>query len=238
MIYKLIKKFPKKRPALDSRIKEFYQDEYLKNRNGENIVHSLANKLESWMHKKIAYLPRKRILEIGAGTLNHLSYESRFKSYDIVEPFSNLYQNREILKQVDFIWADIQEIKIGRYDKILSIATLEHVQDLPKLLAKSCFLLKSSGVFQVGIPAEGGFLWGLTWRITTGLEFFLRTGLNYKNLMRHEHINSAKEIELLCKWLFRDVKIKYFPIYGLHFSWYIYLECRQPQLNRAREILK
>ena len=32
-----------------------------------------------------------KILEIGAGTLNHLKYEKNFSEYDIVEPFKNLF---------------------------------------------------------------------------------------------------------------------------------------------------
>jgi hypothetical protein len=238
MINELLKKFPKKRPELDPRIKLIYEKEYLKNRGGENTVQSLAKKLEAWMHKKVAGRCGKRILELGAGTLNHLPYESDYEAYDIVEPFSRLYQNRQGLNDVNTVWGDVSEVEAPGYDKILSIAVLEHVEDLPQVLAKSCGLLNINGVFQAGIPSEGGLIWGLAWRLTTGFEFFCRTGLNYANLMRHEHVNNAREIELLCRWFFRDVKVKYFPIYGLHCSLYMYLECRIPHMDRAKEVLR
>jgi hypothetical protein len=239
MIQKILNKFPKKRPVLDPRIKKLYQAEYLKNRDGKSTFQSWANKLEAWMHIKAASISAKKILELGAGTLNHIPYESGFEIYDIVEPFKQLFTGRKDLKNINSIYSDIIQInKKTKYDKIVSIATLEHVEDLPKLLAKSCLLMKKNGIFQAGIPSEGGFLWGLTWRTTTGIEFYLRTKLNYKNLMRHEHINSAKEIELLCRWFFKNVKVNYFPINCFHLSWYIYLECKNPILNRAKEILK
>ena len=53
--------------------------------------------------------------------------------------------------------------------------------------------LEADGVFQAGIPSEGGFLWGIAWRLSTGISYYLRTGLGYGVVMRHEHIDSAFE---------------------------------------------
>jgi hypothetical protein len=52
--------------------------------------------------------------------------------------------------------------------------------------------------------------------------------------MRHEHINTSLEITMLLKWFFSDVRITQFPIGWRHASFYRYLECRSPHLDRCR----
>ena len=94
-------------------------------------------------------------------------------------------------------------------------------------MQESIKLLKHDGVFACGIPSEGGFLWGLAWRLTTGLEFKIRTGQDYGKLMRYEHLNTAYEIELMLKNFFKEVKVERFGV-GRHFSLYSYIECRIP----------
>ena len=42
----------------------------------------------------------EEILEIGAGTLNHLKYEKNYSVYDIVELFKNLYQDSIEIKKL------------------------------------------------------------------------------------------------------------------------------------------
>ena len=101
------------------------------------------------------------------------------------------------------------------------------MDDLPSVVKKSIQLLDNDGVFACGIPSEGGFLWALSWRLTTGLEYRIRTGLDYGKLMKYEHINKSWEIELILKYFFKEIKVKRFGI-GRHFSLYTYIECRKP----------
>ncbi len=123
-------------------------------------------------------------------------------------------------------YADIADVpRENRYDRIISIATLEHVLDLPRLVAQAAALLKPNGTFAAGIPSEGGFLWGLAWRSSVGLSFRLRTGLNYGDLMRHEHVNRAAEIEVIVKHFFEHVRVRRFPIPAQHLSLYTFLRC-------------
>src|SRR6266542_4437575 len=122
--------------------------------------------MESWMHKQVADTHRsfqpKSTLEIGAGTLNHIAYESTTSSYDIVEPFVALFQSSSGVARIRNIYSDIFEIpEHSRYDRIISIATLEHLCDLPKLVAKSALLLHPNGEFRAAIPSEGTWLWKL-----------------------------------------------------------------------------
>jgi hypothetical protein len=98
-------------------------------------------------------------------------------------------------------------------------------------------LLDADGIFQAGIPSEGGVLWGLGWRFTTGLAYYFRTGLNYKTVMRHEHVNNQKEIIAIVRHFYDDVFIARFPFNFSHISFYAYVEARNPRRLVAEEFL-
>lgn len=235
--------FPKNRPPLPKEIEDIYSSHYMSNRGGKTIAASLSQKMESWLHKQVAndVLKQqnsiKNTLELGAGTLNQLQYEPTSKAYDIVEPFANLYQKSPFLDKIRNIYADISEIPNNiYYDRITSVATLEHVCNLPEVIARSGLLLSKKGVLHASIPSEGTWLWTLGWKLTTGLEFKLRYGLNYDLLMKHEHVNTAQEIEEVLKYFFSDVKCKVFGI-SKSISLYRYYECHNPKINRCHNFL-
>ena len=230
----VLKSFPKTRPQLNPGILQIYEDEYQKNRDGSTLASFLSQFIEGWMHRCVARSNRAldqeatATLEIGAGTLNQLPYENKIHNYDVVEPMIYLYDDNPNKLLVRKFFKDISEIPINqRYDRIISVAVLEHLDNLPNVIECSINHLNPGGVFACGIPSEGGFLWGLAWRLTTGLEFRIRTGQDYGNIMKHEHINEASEIETLLKHYFYSVKIKTFGL-GRHFSLYRYIECRDP----------
>ncbi len=155
--------FPKKRNALPDNFKAVYDIHYKTNREGKTIVSFFSQKMESWLHKHVAdhldSIGPNETLEIGAGTLNQLPYEKSVVEYDIVEPYTFLYQNSDQLKRVRCIYRDISLVPPPKkYDRITSIATFEHITDLPTVVAYSCLLLKKKGVLLVSIPNEGYFL--------------------------------------------------------------------------------
>src|SRR5262245_6463556 len=92
----------------------------------------------------------KTTLEIGAGTLNQLRYEPESQAYDVVEPFRELYQDSEMLRRVRHIYSDISEIPEGQtYDRVTSIATFEHICDLPQAVARVEIMLTPRGELRV-----------------------------------------------------------------------------------------
>jgi hypothetical protein len=117
------------------------------------------------------------------------------------------------------------------------VAVLEHLDDLPMIVARAALLLRDDGVFQAGIPSEGGFLWTLAWRTTTGVAYWLRNRLDYGVLMHHEHLNTAAEIEAVVGHFFGKVEVARFPLPLRQLSFYSYLEARQPNADRARAYL-
>ncbi|NQY03951.1 MAG: methyltransferase domain-containing protein [Halieaceae bacterium] len=228
--------YPKSRPPLDERYQKIYESEYVDNRSGAGIVSNAASKLEGWMHNRVAgsQATGAVTLEIGAGTLNHLNYESVSGAYDIVEPFERLYRDVIDTSPVRNAFKSIHDVpQTAKYDRIISVAALEHITDLPQVVAKAGTLLSPGGTFSAGIPTEGGALWYLAWRFGTGIPFYLRHGLDYGPYMRHEHVNTAKEITEVLRYCFRHVDVQRFPVNAFHGSFYSFLECSDPVLDRC-----
>jgi hypothetical protein len=234
----LLARFPKQRPQLPEAYRQIYVEHYRENRQGASTASSLAMRMEAWMHRKVAADVRGTerdctTLEIGAGNLNHLAFEPVSKSYDVIEPFEQLYQGSPYRARIATVYRDLGEIRDRQFDRIISIATFEHLSDLPSVVARSGLLLAPGGTLRVAIPSEGTFLWTLGWKLTTGVEFRLRHGLDYGVLMRHEHVNTAAEIAGVLGIFFKRMRRQVFGITPL-LSFYQFFECSAPDLERCR----
>ena len=81
------------------------------------------------MHRQVATncAGKHSILELGAGTLNHVPYEHRAEIYDVVEPFQELFANSPNRSLVREIYSNIEAVpKSNTYDRVLSIAVLDN----------------------------------------------------------------------------------------------------------------
>lgn len=79
-------------------------------------------------------------------------------------------------------------------------------------------------------------LWSLGWRLTTGLEFRWRYGQDYGHLMRHEHVNTAGEIEEVLQLFFADIRVRVLGV-SRSLSLYRFLECRNVARERVTDFL-
>jgi hypothetical protein len=238
----LFSQFPKKRAPLPPEYEKIYLQHYRNSREGKSQILGLAQRAERWMHRKVAEDARngvpKATLEIGAGNLNQLPYEPHSQPYDIVEPFRELFESSPQLQRVRNVYDDVSEIPPeNRYDRITSVAVLEHVENLPELVARSALLLTEGGSFRAGIPSEGTILWRLGWQLTTALDFRARYNLDYKVLMKYEHVNTAREIEEVLRYFFAETRCRVFGL-ARALSFYQFFACSQPRLDRCREYLR
>ncbi len=237
----MFENFPKIRSVLPPEFQAIYADQYKENRDGGSKASGIAQKLESWMHKKVAADvasgPEKSTLEIGAGTLNQLPYEQYSKPYDIIEPFHSLFESSPSKDRIRDVYDDISEIpEDKKYDRITSIAAFEHICNLPEVIARSGLLLAESGNLRCGMPSEGTIMWKLGYTFTTGLEFKRKYNLDYEVLMRHEHVNTAREIEEVLNYFFTDVKGSVFGM-AKAISFYQFYACKQPHIDRCSSYL-
>ncbi len=227
----IIGRFPKERPALDARFREIYERAYVANRAGTHWADGVAQRLEGWMHRQVAAaasrFPDARILELGAGNLNHVAHEHGFAAYDVVEPFEALLRDAPDRRTVGRIYKRLADVEHDKtYDRIISVAVLEHMADLPREVALACRHLADGGLFQAGIPCEGEAAWWFGWRASTGVAFYLRHRLDYGVVMRHEHLNTMDEIIAVAHHFFDRVTVQRspFPLPLPQFSFYAYVE--------------
>lgn len=237
--------FPKTRPPLPETYKEIFQKHYLENREGFTRSSSVTKMMESWMHLQVAEDVSMRTmevmptLEIGAGTLNHLSYENYVQPYDVVEPNEGLRSAfSERKNRIRTFYKDIFEIHQERiYKRIISIATFEHLTDLTMVVAKAGILMKDEGTLRVAIPNEGTLLWKLGYSLTNGIEFKLRYKLDYQKIMQHEHVNTAAQIEQVLDHFFSSIRCKVFGI-TKKIAFYRFYACHSPRIDRCMSYLK
>jgi len=189
----------------------------------------MSQKMESWMHRMVGadvanVTVAPRTLEIGAGNLNHLKYEPPSDCYDVVESLAELIENSPYRDRIRRAYQSIDEVRRTQYDRIVSIAAFEHYCNLPDIVAQCVRLLAPGAQLRVAVPSEGTVLWTLGWKLTTGLEFRLKYGLDYAVLMQHEHVNTAAEVEAVLRAFFRNVKRS---VYGISapLSIYQFFEC-------------
>ena len=236
----MFSQFPKKRTPLPPEYAAIYLQHYRNSREGKSQILGLAQRAERWMHHKVAADAAgspKATLELGAGNLNQLPYEPHSHPYDIVEPFRELFEASPLVSRIRNVYADIAKIPTtNRYDRITSVAVLEHVENLPELVARAGQLLAQGGSFRAGIPSEGTILWRLGWQMTTALDFRARYNLDYKVLMRYEHVNTAAEIEEVLRYFFNVTQRR---VLGLvrSLSFYQFFACSHPDLDRCRSYL-
>jgi hypothetical protein len=232
----LLSTYPRSRPELPPNQQASYVEHYRSNRAGKQGLSRAALKLESWMHRHVAEgVTCGSLLEIGAGNLNHVPYLPASCICDAVEPFQELWEDSPYRSRVRHIYSDLQEIALGDgYDCIFSVAVLEHLTDLPFVLTRAGLLLREGGTFRAGFPSEGGMLWELAWRLTTGIEYRLKRRLDYGAIMRHEHLSTASEILTLLGYFYEQVEVSRFLLPFDHLSFYTTAVARRPRLDRCR----
>ena len=235
--------FPKIRPTLPAEYQKIYLQHIQENRHGQSPASRMSTALEGWMHRRIARDVRESnrslsTLEIGAGTLNHLRYESKNSAYDIVEPAHYLFAGSQFLSRVRTIYDDIREVQPDtHYDRIISIASFEHICNLPEVVARCGLLLKPGGQLRAAIPTEGGPLWSLGWKLTTGREFKRRYGLDYEVIMRAEHVNTWREVADVLNYFFQSVEFSYLGFSRALSVYQVYL-CRNPDSTRCSDYVR
>jgi trans-aconitate methyltransferase len=143
-----------------------------------------------------------------------------------VEPFKELFEDSAHLSRIDQIYADISEVPAEKkYDRVTSIATFEHIMDLPFVVAHGASHLTEGGTMRVAIPNEGTIMWRLG-TMVTGAEFKKKYGLDYQLLMKYEHVNTADDIEAVLKHFFHTVKCSVFGI-SKSLAFYRFYECSE-----------
>jgi SAM-dependent methyltransferase len=161
-------------------------------------------------------VPSARTLEIGPGNGSHLKVEdlSAHEEYVALElrPFlSDQISQQPHLKVVVGDCQARLPFEDDAFDRVLAIHVLEHLDNLPAALEEVARVLRPSGLFSVVIPAEGGAAYALGRRATVQRKFEKRYQIPYKDVIRYDHINTAREVLGELRRIFRVKHRTFFP---------------------------
>ena len=237
----LIKTYPRKRKKLNAEYNKIYKKFYNNHLNKKNIISFIIKNAEKLFHK-LTYEAKPKninILELGAGNLDHVKYENFFR-YDVVEPEKRYYiKNKKALKKVNKIYRSIFSIPNNKsYDKIIAIATLDVIDNLPKFLSKIGVLMNKNSILCVGNSTIGSLSFYLTWRFTSGLYFFFKYRKNLRVLKDHESVNKFNEIVSLLKYFYKSVEIKMIPNLFYLYKPTCFIKVKEPDLKKCKRYLK
>jgi SAM-dependent methyltransferase len=161
--------------------------------------------------------PGGRVLEIGAGLGEHLAYE------DLTDTQYHALELRpEIAQEIGRRHPDIQVVTGDcqqsipfadhHFDRVIAIHVLEHLPNLPAALREIHRTLKPGGEFCAVIPCEGGLAYGLARMISSKRIFEKRYGIDYRIIMRTEHVNRPHEIIEELEPFFQCRKRAFYPL--------------------------
>ena len=220
---KILKRFPKKIKKLNKKqklisnvfMKVWHEELRAKKKYGfiEKFNHNFSAKSKfTEQTKKI------RTIELGAGIGTHLKYENlQNQQYYCIELRANMINElRKLKKKVKIIKGDVQKKTIFKdnfFDRVNVIHVLEHLPKLPDCINETHRILKPSGVLQVVLPCDPGFLYSLGRKLSAKKIFEKKFKQNYDWFIKREHINSAEEIIELLKEKFYIVEQTYFPFF-------------------------
>ena len=212
---------------------DFYDSVYSKVLN-TGIVGQLQKKVHKLIDAPLSRDNYKKILEIGAGDLVHLSqFSKKFENYEVTDIRFNKKTIQELRKKVitdfsqvndkvTFSELDAQSGNIPENSQDLIIATclLIHLNSPQVALKKWKRGLRKNGEIVIYIPCDPGFLIRLS-------RFFFtkpkqkRAGISNPSLLYAlEHVTSFEVLKQLVNYEFEDfrVNVKYWP-FPLIRSW-------------------
>src|SRR5215471_6670408 len=117
---RILSSFPKVRPELTEPYRKIYIEHLRRNREGLSPASALSQKMESWMHRRVARdnavrKARSTTLEIGAGNLNHVPYEPDSEIYDVVEDLIELPEKSPHWHSIRHAYRNVDEIQNEKY---------------------------------------------------------------------------------------------------------------------------
>ena len=162
-----------------------------------------------------------RILEIGAGTGEHINYVRHgFDKYVLtdVDPRTLQIAERKISSNFgERISFSVQRAEVLKYenesfDRVIAAHVLEHIYKPHEAIKEWRRVLKNDGVLSVLIPTDPGIAWRL------GRHFGPRrnaiaSGIAYDYVMAREHVNSCVNLVALLRHYFPTRNESWWPFH-------------------------
>jgi 2-polyprenyl-3-methyl-5-hydroxy-6-metoxy-1,4-benzoquinol methylase len=172
-------------------------------------------------------------LDFGSGMGYHLNFETldRINKYICMDINNKTLQLIKKNSKVKIKITDGKTIPLASesVDNIIASHILEHAKNIDSLLYDFKRVLKKDGKLLVVIPCDPGMLWKILSKMSPSKRRLQMNGLNYEQIMKHEHVNEAKVVIKKLKNNFKISKINYFPFFipFINTNLIIGIECKK-----------
>ena len=167
----------------------------------------------------------KKILEIGAGNLNHMElwrgkpglYVVTDTNYEMLDYSVKKLKERNIKYSSKLINLSEQDLPFAdhEFDIVVAFYTIEHIHPLHDFLREILRVLKLGGQLVGAIPCDGGIMWGLGRLVTSRRKIMENKILDANKIFCWEHPNFASNILQTFDLLMDREHLRYWP-YRFH----------------------
>lgn len=187
---------------------------------GNYLYTGLAGQMQIAGHQQVAKWAsglgeHHVVLDIGCGQGHHLKYSSHTNYQYIGIDMRHVFLKNLVAEfpssKVTIGLADQLPFASASIDYIVSVYVLEHLWELEASVDEMARLLKPSGELLVGLPAEGGFLYGLGRNLTSKPYVERKYKVDYDALIKHEHCNTFPEVRKALLENFTLIEERYVP---------------------------
>lgn len=165
-------------------------------------------------------LTGKKVLEIGAGDIRHISHWNGIPDNYILADISKgmlakaeakLKKSNVNLQSILLERSQSLPVDDGVVDVIVTFYSLEHLYPLLPYIHEMKRVLKPGGIIMGAIPAEGGLAWGMGRALTSRRWFKKYTSIDPDKIICWEHPNFADHILTVMDSELERYQLTYWP---------------------------
>lgn len=162
----------------------------------------------------------ERVLEVGAGTAEHMRYvRHRFDEYivtDVDGAALDVARRKCEGLQIPGLSFEVAEgerlvYRDDSFDRLIAVHVLEHIPQPHKVLKEWARVVKNGGVLSLLIPTDPGVAWRLGRRLGPRRRA-LQQGIAYDYVMAREHVNPCNNLIALIHHYFPRVTEAWWPL--------------------------
>jgi SAM-dependent methyltransferase len=167
--------------------------QYLKNRSQAGLIYR-----KFWLYPRLNGCLIGKTLDIGCGIGDFLSYRDDIVGVDINIKMVEWCRSQG--QQVEKMKVDELPFKDGSYDSIIMDNVLEHIKNPEKILREAYRVLRSNGVFLLGVPGSYGYTKDSDHKVFYSEERLIQT-LEINGFAKQEIFSMPFNLKLLEKYL-------------------------------------
>jgi ubiquinone/menaquinone biosynthesis C-methylase UbiE len=161
-----------------------------------------------------------RVLEVGAGTGEHLGHvRHRYDEYWVtdanlpmlsqaVRGSASMRGGRVVTQQEDATRLSFAD---ASFDRLIATHVLEHLPDPHRVLREWARVIRPGGCLSLVLPCDPGLAWRFG-RMLGPRRRFQKAGIDYDYWMAREHVNAINNLVTFIRYYFSDVQEQWLPL--------------------------